>query len=635
MVKKPFKYTHVGRLPEDWDCLQAIEVIDEISMGPFGSDITVSNFVSSGVPVLNGYNVSQIMLIDKFQNFVTPKKAKELKKAVAHRGDIIVTHRGTIGQVSYIPDSSAYSEYVISQSQFRVHFNDKRVNSHFLVSYLLSPIGQKYLLETKGHTGVPALAQPTTNFRRLWIPLPEIAEQVAIAEALSNVDSLISSLQKLIEKKKAIKQGAMQELLTSKKRLPGFSTEWSQATFGDLFDFLPTNAFTRDQMTDTGTIQNVHYGDILTKYGACLDMANTDVPYLLETVSVRKYSESSYAREGDVIIADTAEDSTVGKCVELVNVHGKVLSGQHTMLCRPKATFAPKFLGYYMNAECFHNQMLPFITGIKVSSISKANISTLVLKYPTLVEEQQAIAQVFSDMDNEIAQLEKKLAKYQQIKQGMMQELLTGRIRLVDADRKEQPKTQILQERQPAHNQHFDDAVMIAGIVNAFYSEKYPLGRKKVQKLLYLVRRKEQADISAFHKKAAGPYADEVRYKGGEPIAQKNKYIQVKRSEKGSRFEKGVQMQQAMAYLQEWGKQADIDWLVSQFQYTSVDELELLATVDMAICDLRREGKEISVASIKGLIRSNKEWRDKLKKTYFRDSDIQRAIKKCQDLFES
>ena len=87
--------------------------------------------------------------------------------------------------------------------------------------------------------------------------------------------------------------------------------------------------------------------------------------------------------------------------------------------------------------------------------------------------------------------------------------------------------------------------------------------------------------------------------------------------------------------MQEWGKQADIDWLVSQFQYTSVNELELLATVDMAICDLQREGKEISVASIKDLIRSNEEWRDKLKKTYFRDSDIQRAIKKCQDLFES
>lgn len=484
---------------------------------------------------------------------------------------------------------------------------------------------------TSGQTGVDLI-----NLKAFELSIPVLTdEQAAIAKALSDVDSLTSSLQKLIEKKKAIKQGAMQELLTGKKRLPGFSGEWSQAPFGDLLDFLPTNAFTRDQMTDTGTIQNVHYGDILTKYGACLDMANTDVPYLLESVSVRKYSESSYVREGDMIIADTAEDSTVGKCVELVNVHGKVLSGQHTMLCRPKIAFAPKFLGYYMNAECFHNQMLPFITGIKVSSISKANISTLVLKYPTALEEQQAIAQVFSDMDNEIAQLEKKMAKYQQIKQGMMQELLTGRIRLVDADGKEQPKTQVLQEKQaqPAHNQHFDDAVMIAGIVNAFYSEKYPLGRKKVQKLLYLVRRKEQADISAFHKKAAGPYADEVRYKGGEPIAQKNKYIQVKRSEKGSCFEKGVQMQQALTYLKDWGKQADVDWLVSQFQYTSVNELELLATVDMAICDLRREGKEISVASIKDLIRSNKEWRDKLKKAYFKDADIQRAIKHCQELF--
>lgn len=486
---------------------------------------------------------------------------------------------------------------------------------------------------TSGQTGVDL-----TNLKVFELSIPVLTdEQATIAKALSDVDNLISSLQKLIEKKKAIKQGAMQELLTGQKRLPGFSVEWSQAPFEDLFDFLPTNAFTRDQMTDTGTIQNVHYGDILTKYGACLDMANTDVPYLLEAVSVRKYSESSYVREGDVIIADTAEDSIVGKCVELVNVYGKVLSGQHTMLCRPKVTFAPKFLGYYMNAGCFHNQMLPFITGIKVSSISKTNISTLVLKYPTLVEEQQAIAQVFSDMDDEIAQLEKKLAKYQQIKQGMMQELLTGRIRLVDADGKEQPNPQILQEKQsqPAHNQHFDDAVMIAGIVNVFYSEKYPLGRKKIQKLLYLVRRKEQADISAFHKKAAGPYADEVRYKGGEPIAQKNKYIQVKRNEKGSRFEKGVQMQQALTYLQDWGKQGDVDWLVSQFQYTSVNELELLATVDMAICDLRREDKEISVASIKDLIRSNKEWRDKLKKTYFRDSDIQRAIKKCEDLFES
>ena len=601
MVKKAFKYTHVGRLPEDWDCLQAIEVIDEISMGPFGSDITVSNFVSSGVPVLNGYNVSQIMLIDKFQNFVTPKKAKELKKAVAHRGDIIVTHRGTIGQVSYIPDSSSYSEYVISQSQFRVHFNDKRVNSRFLVSYLLSPIGQKYLLETKGHTGVPALAQPTTNFRRLWIPLPEIAEQVSIAEALSDIDSLIFSMQKLIEKKKAIKQGALQELLTGQKRLPGFYKEWRIVQIGE------TLSIGHGQSQKTVENRFGKYPILAT--GGCIGYAND---FLWDKPSVL------IGRKGTI---DKPQYADYPFWTIDTLFYTKIFDG-----------YDAKFIYYkFCMIDWQH-----YNEASGVPSLNATTIENLQIIVPEK-DEQQAIAQILSDMDSEIEQLEKKLAKYQQIKQGMMQELLTGRIRLVDADGKEQPNTQILQEKQsqPAHNQHFDDAVMIAGIVNAFYSEKYPLGRKKVQKLLYLVRRKEQADISAFHKKAAGPYADEVRYKGGEPIAQKNKYIQVKRNEKGSRFEKGAQMQRALAYLQDWGKQTDIDWLVSQFQYTNVNDLELFATVDMAICDLKQEGKEISVASIKNLISSNKEWRAKLKKTYFRDSEIQRAIKKCQDLFES
>lgn len=398
MVKKPFKYTHVGRLPEDWDCLQAIEVIDEISMGPFGSDITVSNFVSSGVPVLNGYNVSQIMLIDKFQNFVTPKKAKELKKAVAHRGDIIVTHRGTIGQVSYIPDSSAYSEYVISQSQFRVHFNDKRVNSHFLVSYLLSPIGQKYLLETKGHTGVPALAQPTTNFRRLWIPLPEIAEQVAIAEALSDVDSLISSLQKLIEKKKAIKQGAMQELLTGKKRLPGFSEEWAYRRVGE--------------------ICSITKGQIITEKTAI----HGNVPVIAGGKTPAFYHNVAN-RESDVITI-----SASGANAGYIAYHDYPIFASDCSTIESSDQYDVKFIYY---ALLYHQQeLIGMQTGGAQPHIHPKEIGVLLV--PRInQEEQRAIANVLSDMDSEIEQLEKKLAKYQQIKQGMMQELLTGRIRLV------------------------------------------------------------------------------------------------------------------------------------------------------------------------------------------------------------
>ena len=456
------------------------------------------------------------------------------------------------------------------------------------------------------------------------ILLPPLEEQAAIAEALSDVDSLISSLQKLIEKKKAIKQGTMQELLTGKKRLPEFSGEWNQFRLGEMTEIYSGG-------TPSTTISEYWGGSI--PWMSSGELNNKKI-YDVEGRITQKGMQNSSAHlipKYCVLIGLAGQGKTRGTAA--YNYISLCTNQSIAAIYPNDKKFDSRFLYYIIDSMYESLRELSSGDGGR-GGLTKGLISNLEIYMPE-VPEQQAVAQVLSDMDSEIEQLEKKLAKYQQIKQGMMQELLTGRIRLVDADVKKSPEAHMVREKQhqPTHNQHFDDAVMIAGIVNAFYSEKYPLGRKKVQKLLYLVRRKEQADISAFHKKAAGPYADEIRYKGGEPIAQKNKYIQVKRSEKGSCFEKGVQMQQALTYLKDWGKQGDVDWLVSQFQYTSVNELELLATVDMAICDLRREGKEISVASIKDLIRSNKEWRDKLKKAYFKDADIQRAIKHCQELF--
>ena len=459
-----------------------------------------------------------------------------------------------------------------------------------------------------------------TQLKQLKFRNVELTEQVAIVKALSDIDSLISSLQKLIEKKKAIKQGAMQELLTGKKRLPGFSGEWKKYKVGEIGVVVTGSTPPRSN-------RNLWGGNF---------------PWVSARDFIGKYISSSYEHvtsEGKNYCRILPAESVLVTCIASIGLNGiaaiPLATNQQINAIVCNNDFYNEIVYYSL---VYNKEKLKLMAGqTAVPIISKQQFEEFEILLPRNVLEQKAIAKVLSDMDCEIEQLEKKLAKYQQIKQGMMQELLTGRIRLVDADGKDQPQTQAVQKKQPqqAHNQHFDDAVMIAGIVNAFYSEKYPLGRKKVQKLLYLVRRKEQADISAFHKKAAGPYADEVRYKGGEPIAQKNKYILVKRNEKGSCFEKGAQMQRALAYLQDWGKQTDIDWLVSQFQYTNVNDLELFATVDMAICDLKQEGKEISVASIKNLISSNKEWIAKLKKAYFCDSEIQRAIKKCQDLFES
>ena len=537
----------------------------------------------------------------------------------------LVGRQGALcGNVTFVSGRFYASEHAI------VVTPKKETNIKFM-SYVLYDMNLNQYSESSAQPGLSV-----KKLLELEYPIPQNKEeQTAIAEALSDIDSLISSLQKLIEKKKAIKQGTMQELLTGQKRFLGFSGEWETRKVGELcsivtkqtgFDYTSTikpNLIEHPQSNALPMIQTKNFEG--RKFNFSTDY----------------YIPTGIAKEFDKIVLDTVclLFSIVGASVGNIGL----FPGDKVAFCGGAIGIA-KFYHeidaiyafYYFLSESGQQQIRNVTKGGAQATVTIEDIREFTIPYPNL-KERTLIAQTLSDMDNEIEQLEKKLAKYQQIKQGMMQELLTGRIRLVDADGKEQPKAQILQEKQsqPAHNQHFDDAVMIAGIVNAFYSEKYPLGRKKVQKLLYLVRRKEQADISAFHKKAAGPYADEVRYKGGEPIAQKNKYIQVKRNEKGSRFEKGVQMQQALTYLQDWGKQGDVDWLVSQFQYTSVNELELFATVDMAICDLKQEGKEISVASIKNLISSNKEWRAKLKKAYFRDSEIQRAIKKCQDLFES
>lgn len=573
-----------------------------------GGDIDIEHFSQYKTP---------IHCFPIYSNSLNNKGLYGYTSAPKYKGNsITITGRGSVGHAEYRKqDFDAIIRLLVL-----IPKKSNIVNSYYLTQFINQHVS--FPLES---TGVPQLTVP--QIENIEVELPDFAEQATVAEALSDIDSLISSLQKLIEKKKAIKQGAMQELLTGKKRLPGFDEEWRTYKLGELGSFDKGCGISRAE-SNTGNFPAVRYGELYTKH--------TDyVKQYYSCISGDVAQTAKRVTFGDILFAASGETKEeIGVCAAIVD-RRDIFAGGDIVVFTPTTEINPIFFGTLLNMPFVQKQKSERGQGDAVVHIHADSLSEIIISMPEK-NEQEAIATVIKDFNDEIEQLERKLAKYQQIKQGMMQELLTGRIRLVDADDKEQPKTQIFQEKQsqPAHNQHFDDAVMIAGIVNAFYSEKYPLGRKKVQKLLYLVRRKEQADISAFHKKAAGPYADEVRYKGGEPIAQKNKYIQVKRNEKGSRFEKGVQMQQALTYLQDWGKQADIDWLVSQFQYTSVNELELLATVDMAICDLRREGKETSVASIKDLIHSNKEWRDKLKKAYFKDADIQRAIKRCQQLFE-
>ena len=172
------------------------DLIDEIAMDPFGSNIKVSCFVDSGVPVLNGSNLEGFSLSEKTFRFVTKEKADSLNKANAHRGDIVITHRGTLGQIAFIPQDSRYDRYVISQSQFRVRCDDK-VLPEYLVYYFHTPIGQHKLLSNASQVGVPALARPSSTFQQIEVELPELSIQKRVVEIITTIQKKIENNQEL------------------------------------------------------------------------------------------------------------------------------------------------------------------------------------------------------------------------------------------------------------------------------------------------------------------------------------------------------------------------------------------------------------------------------------------------------
>ena len=172
------------------------ELIDEIAMGPFGSNIKVECFVDDGIPVLNGSNLDGFRLSEKEFRYVTPEKASSLKKANATRGDVVITHRGTLGQIVYIPKTSRYERYVISQSQFRVRCNNK-ILPEYMVYYFHTAIGQHKLLSNVSQVGVPALARPSSTFQQIEIEVPSIDVQRKIVAILDAIQEKINCSNKI------------------------------------------------------------------------------------------------------------------------------------------------------------------------------------------------------------------------------------------------------------------------------------------------------------------------------------------------------------------------------------------------------------------------------------------------------
>lgn len=221
-----------------WKEYELSELIDEIAMGPFGSNIKVECFTDSGVPVLNGSNLVGFRLNEDAFNYVTEEKANSLGRSNAYRGDVVVTHRGTLGQIIYIPQNSKFERYVISQSQFRIRCNDK-VLPEYLVYYYHSRQGQYELLSNASQVGVPALARPTTTFQKLKIKIPQLEEQKRIAGILSSLDDKIELNNKINDNLEKQAQALFKNWFIDYAPFGGEMPEdWTVGCLTDIADYL-------------------------------------------------------------------------------------------------------------------------------------------------------------------------------------------------------------------------------------------------------------------------------------------------------------------------------------------------------------------------------------------------------------
>lgn len=259
-----------------------------------------------------------------------------------------------------------------------------------------------------------------TSFQAVKCRLPVKQEQKRIADFLKKLDERIEKQRELVENLKKYKRGLSDKLFGEN----GITEEWTTVPFSEAFELLQNNTFSRDEMTTkSGIVHNIHYGDILIKYDAVINLSKSNVPYIRSDVGLSKFSKHSYLRDGDIVIADTAEDYTVGKSVEMAEIaEEKVLSGLHTIPCRPKLSFAPMYLGYFINSKMFRTQMLPLIQGTKVSSISKSEILKTAVIFPSY-EMQSRIASMLFALDQKIDICNACARELVRIKEALLQQL--------------------------------------------------------------------------------------------------------------------------------------------------------------------------------------------------------------------
>lgn len=578
MVKTNFKQTEIGPIPEDWEVKKLGEVLK------FGSGKDYKHLKYGNIPVYGTGGI--ITFVNEY----------------LYDGESVgIGRKGTIDNPIFLNQKFWTVDTLFYTHSF----------SCCIPKYIYYKFCTIFWKEYNEASGVPSLNKNTLE--SIQIPIPPLAEQQAIAEVLSDTDHWVENLEDLIEKKKLIKQATMQKLLTPKD-------DWEMKKLGEVFKLKGGYAFKSENFREFGT-PIIRISDI---NGVTVELDNS------VCVEVENFPKDFVAENGDILIAMSgATTGKIGKYCGQNKAYINQRVGKFGIYDLTK--YSKEYLYHSLYTKTFKDQLNKFLAQGAQPNISGSQVEDILLHFPKSLEEQTRIATILSDMDTEIETLEQKLTKAQQIKQGLMQELLTGRKRLLQSNGTTHIKST------PKHNDHFNDAVLIGVMASSFASDNFPLTRFKYTKVSYLLKRYKDEQTIGYLKKAAGPYKPQTRYGGAEKIAINKKYVVLKKSiYKGKVYEGFLQSEnnaEALHYFKNWYGENALEW-IKQFKFETNDNLELLATVDMAMQDLKEENKEISLSSIKEFIRGNKEWCNKLTRSAFSDENIEMAIKKLNTLYK-
>lgn len=406
-LKPGYKMTEVGVIPEDWKDaplggLAEIRMCKRIFSEQTNSSGDIPFFKIGTFGRAPDAFISGDLYREYKRKYSFPKK-----------GDVLLSAAGTLGRTVVYDGGDAY--FQDSNIVWLDIDHGKITNEYLYQCYQTirwaSPEGSTI---SRLYNGI---------IRKTKIPLPPTeTEQTAIATALSDVDELLATLDQVIAKKRDLKQAAMQQLLTGETRLPGFSGNWEVKQLGDIGQFLKGRGVKKDE-AQSGTIPCIRYGEIYTHHNDYIKSFNS-------WISPKVAATATRLKQGDLLFAGSGETKEeIGKCVAFID-DCEAYAGGDTVILRA-AGINPMFMGYYCNTAPIAAQKASKGQGDAVVHISAATLSSIVLALPSL-PEQNAIATALSSMDSELSVLVSSRDKTRNIKQAMMQELLTGKTRLVE-----------------------------------------------------------------------------------------------------------------------------------------------------------------------------------------------------------